>query len=52
MKKIMIWLVVAFAAMGISPISQAWECAYGEVNAWVKLQADTEWRDAENSRAF
>lgn len=46
MKKIMIWLIVAFAAMGTSQMAQAWECEYGKVHAWVKLQGDTEWREA------
>lgn len=46
MKKIIIWLVVAFAAIGMFPTSHAWECAYGMVNAWVKLEGDTEWREA------
>jgi len=46
MKKIIIWLVVVFAAIVMLPTSQAWECEYGEVNAWVKLQGDTEWREA------
>jgi len=46
MKKIIIWLVVAFVAMEASPVTQAWECAYGTVNGWVKLEGDTEWREA------
>ena len=46
MKKMIIWLVVAFVAMEASPVTQAWECAYGMVNAWVKLEGDTEWREA------
>jgi len=46
MKKIWIWFVIGFVIINTFQVSQAWECEYGEVKAWVKLQGDKDWREA------
>lgn len=46
MRKSIVFAMAVFALMAVAPATHAWECEYGEVSGWVKLEGDDEWREA------
>ena len=46
MKRYVMFLVLGVFLLSTIEYAKAWECEYGEAKAWVKLNNDTQWREA------